>query len=88
MIRGELLNILVCPEDHSPLSLASSELLDRINRAIAAGKLTNKAGRPLEKPLDGGLVRADQSVLYAIVDEIPMMLVDEGIPLDQPALQS
>ena len=69
-------------------SVASNELMARINRAIAAGRLTNKAGRTVEKPLDGGLVRADKAVLYPIVDEIPMMLVDEGIPLDQPALVS
>ncbi|MEX0678883.1 MAG: Trm112 family protein [Pirellulales bacterium] len=88
MIRPELLKILVCPENRSPLDLASSELLAKINRAVAAGRLTNKAGRKVEKPLDGGLVRADRAVLYPIVDEIPMLLVDEAIPLDQPAIES
>lgn len=86
MIRPELLKMLVCPETHGPLEVASSELVSRINRAIAAGRLSNKAGRKLERPLDGGLVRADQAVLYPIMDEIPMMLVDEAIPLDQAAI--
>ena len=86
MIRAELLKILVCPEDQSSLSVASSELIARINGAIALGKLKNRADATLEKPLSGGLVRADQAVLYPIIDEIPMMLVDEGIPLDQAPL--
>jgi uncharacterized protein YbaR (Trm112 family) len=87
MIRPELLKMLVCPESKSELSLASNELIERVNRAIAAGQLANKAGRPVAGPLDGGLVRAEGDVLYPIVDDIPMMLVDEAIPLDQPSVR-
>ena len=85
-MRSELLKILVCPENRSSLQPAASDLLARVNRAITAGQLKNKAGQKLDKPLAGGLVREDQLVLYPIVDDIPMMLVDEGIPLDQSAL--
>jgi uncharacterized protein YbaR (Trm112 family) len=88
MIRPELLKMLVCPETRTPLEVASNELVAKINRAVAAGQVINRAGRKVEKPLDGGLVRADQAVLYPIVDEIPMMLIDEGIPLAQPAIES
>lgn len=88
MISSELLKILVCPENQSPFEMAGRELIARINRTISRGELKNKAGHKLEKQLDGGLLRADQRVLYPIVDEIPMLLVDEGIPLDQPALKS
>jgi uncharacterized protein YbaR (Trm112 family) len=88
MIKAELLKMLVCPENHAPLTTASSELVARVNRAIAAGRVTNKAGRRIEKAIDAGLVRLDQVVLYPIVDDIPMMLVDEAIPLDQPSLAS
>jgi uncharacterized protein YbaR (Trm112 family) len=80
--------MLVCPETRDSLSVASDALVSRLNQAIAARKLVNKAGQTLERKLDGGLVRSDQAVLYAIVDDIPMMLVDEGIPLGQPALQT
>jgi uncharacterized protein len=86
MLRAELLRILVCPENQSALEPASSDLVARINRAIAARAVKNKSGQTLERPLAGGLVRADRAVLYAIIDEIPMMLVDEGILLDQPGL--
>jgi len=86
MLRAELLRILVCPENQSALEPASSDLIARINRAIAARAVKNKSGQTLERPLAGGLVRADRAVLYAIIDEIPMMLVDEGILLDQTSL--
>ncbi len=86
MIRTDLLDILVCPDDQSALSVASTELIAQLNRAIGRRQLKNKAGQVLERSFDGGLVRADRSLLYPIVDQIPMMLVDEAIPLDQPAL--
>ena len=86
MIRSELLKILVCPENQSALTVASNELIVRVNRAIALGQLKNRADQTLARPLSGGLLRADRVVLYPIVDDIPMMLVDEGIPLDQAAL--
>jgi uncharacterized protein len=87
MIRQELARILVCPENRTPLDFASKELIAKLNRAIAAGQLKNRAGQKIEKPLVGGLVRADRDVLYAVVDDIPMMLIDEGILLDQPGLE-
>jgi uncharacterized protein YbaR (Trm112 family) len=31
----------------------------------------------------GGLVRADNKILYPIREDIPVMLIDEGIPLEQ-----
>jgi uncharacterized protein YbaR (Trm112 family) len=88
MISSELLKMLVCPENQSSLDVAGKELIARLNRAIALGQLRNKAGQKLEKPLCGGLLRKDQNVLYPIMDDIPMMLVDEGILLDQPALET
>ena len=86
MMRPEVLKMLVCPENRSELSVAPQDLVTRLNQAIAAGKLTNKVGQTIEQKLDGGLLRSDKTILYPIVDDIPMMLVDEGIPLDQPAL--
>jgi uncharacterized protein YbaR (Trm112 family) len=86
MVRSDLLKMLVCPENQSALSLASDELVGKLNRAIASRSLRNRAGQTLEKNLNGALLRADNTVVYPIVDDIPMMLVDEAIPLDQPAL--
>ena len=81
MITPELLAMLRCPEDRSRLTAADAELLARLNSAVASGRLKNRAGQTIEKPLDGALVRADGQVAYPIIDEIPILLVDEGIRL-------
>jgi uncharacterized protein YbaR (Trm112 family) len=87
-MSSELLKMLICPETKSELSVAPGDLVAALNRAVDAGQLTNKVGRKVEKHLDGALVRADGAVVYPIVDEIPMMLIDEAIPLNQPALSA
>ncbi len=81
MTKRELHPLLVCPTDHAPLRSAADSLLARLNRAIAAGGVKNRAGRLVEQPLAGGLVRADNAMLYPIVDDIPVLLADEAIPL-------
>ncbi len=47
------------------------------------GKITNRGGKIVENPLDGGLIREDKKFLYPIDDGIPIMLIDEAISLDQ-----
>ena len=83
MIDPELLQILVCPEDKKPVAEADALLVEKINAAIAEKRAKNRAGETIETPIEGGLVRADGSYLYPIRDDIPIMLVDEAIPLDQ-----
>ena len=85
MIDEELLNILACPEDKSPVRLADAELVQRVNAAISAGRVTNRAGSPVSEPIDGGLVRADGRWLYPIRDDIPVLLIEEALPLPPPA---
>jgi len=83
MIDKELLEILACPENHTALRVADDQLLADLNRAIAAGEVQDRAGRTVEGPLEGGLVREDRTLLYAVIDNIPVLLIDEGIPLGQ-----
>ncbi|MBN2580662.1 MAG: Trm112 family protein [Pirellulales bacterium] len=75
----QLLEMLRCPASRQPLREADAALIERINRAIAAGRVQDQIGRPVLLPLDGGLVREDGRVLYPIRDGIPIMLAEEGI---------
>lgn len=84
-ISPELLEILVCPETHQRLRLADADLVQRLQAQQAEGKLLNCAGRAVAERPDAALVREDGRFAYLIVDQIPIMLVDEAVPLDQEA---
>ncbi len=82
MIDQELLDILACPETKEGLTVAENTVVDRINEKIKAGALKNRGGEDIKEAIDGGLVRDDGRYLYAIRDEIPIMLIDEAIPME------
>jgi uncharacterized protein YbaR (Trm112 family) len=79
----DLLAILCCPESKQAVHLADDTLIGKLNEAVKQGRLKNKAQKPVTEFLDGGLIRADRRILYPIREDIPVMLIDEGIPLDQ-----
>jgi uncharacterized protein YbaR (Trm112 family) len=81
MIDRELLEILACPEDKTPVHLADADLVARLNEEIRAKRLKNRAGELVTEELSGGLVREDGRYLYPIREEIPVMLIDEAIAL-------
>lgn len=82
MIDEQFLSILCCPETKEDVSLASEDMIRLINERISAGTLKNRAGQPVTEPIEGGLIRSDRKYLYAIRQDIPVMIIDEGIPLD------
>ena len=83
-VSQELLAILVCPETKQPVTLAPTELVDTLNTHIQNGSLTNRAGEAVSATMDAALVREDQRYCYPIRDDIPVMLIDEAIPLPPP----
>ena len=82
-MRLEQFDILRCPETQARLSLADRSLIDQLNAAIAAGRIRNRVGQRVDEQMSGGLIREDGDVLYPVIDDIPVMLVDEGIDLSQ-----
>ena len=83
MIDMELVRILCCPETKQSVVLADSGLVNKLNEAVGRGGLRNKGNKPVSEQMEGGLIRADQSILYPIREGIPVMLIEEGIPLNQ-----
>lgn len=82
-IDKDLLAILCCPETKQAVHLADEALIRKLNEAVKQGSLKNKAKKPVAESLDGGLIRADRKILYPIRENIPVMLIEEGIPLEQ-----
>ena len=78
-----LIEILACPEKQTPLSEADGPLLAKLNHAIEAGQVKNRSGAKVEQPISAGLVREGGDYLYPVVDDIPVLLIDEAIALDQ-----
>ncbi len=82
-VDKDLLAILCCPETKQAVTLADDQLIQKVNGAIERGTLKNKAQKPVTEKLDGGLIRSDNKILYPVREDITVMLIDEGIPLEQ-----
>jgi uncharacterized protein len=82
MVDQELLDMLCCPETKEDVSLAEAGLVEELNRKVAAGQLRNRGGEIVKEKMDSGLIRADKKYLYPIREDIPIMLIDEAIPLE------
>ena len=84
MVDPELLRLLCCPETHQDLREATPAVIARLNEQVAGGNLQNRSGQAVTEHLDGGLIRSDGRFLYPIRQDIPVMLVEEAIPLEGP----
>jgi len=83
MIDRELLEILCCPKTKVPVEMLSEDKLKAVNDRIGRGDVKTVDGSKVDKPLDSGLITEDGKTIYRIEDDIPIMLIDEGIPADQ-----
>jgi len=77
LLSPEVLELMRCPETMQKLALASEETLERI-RDVG---VPVKVGSQFSGPLEAGLIREDGKVLYPICDGIPLVMVEEAIPV-------
>lgn len=82
-VDKDLLAILCCPETKQAVTQADASLIQRLNEAIQNRRLQNKGKQVVTDPVEGGLIRADSKILYPIRENIPVMLIEEGIPVEQ-----
>lgn len=78
-----LLDIVCCPVTKLPLQLLDRERLARLNEAISAGKLHNRAARPLPAALSDALVTRDGRLVYPVQEGIPILLEEESVDWQQ-----
>ncbi|MGE0370185.1 MAG: Trm112 family protein [Candidatus Dadabacteria bacterium] len=83
MLDEALLAVIVCPETKQDLEPAGPDLVSKINSLIEKGELLSRSKQKVTEPIDDGLVRkGDRKYLYPVRDDIPVLLVDESIPLE------
>jgi uncharacterized protein YbaR (Trm112 family) len=75
-IDPELLEILVCPKTKGDLEVV--ELPDDVRRVLA--EKYREHFRDEEPVVEQGLYAADSALVYPIVSDIPIMLIDEALP--------
>ena len=78
-IDGRLLEILCCPITHRPVKLLGEDILQRVNAAIAAGKVRNHGGVALDAALVGALVTTEGDLIYPLRNGVPILLEEECI---------
>ncbi len=83
MINKELLDILCCPETKQDIEYIEGGVIVKINQEIESGSLKNRGDELVKEPIDAGLLREDRKYIYPIREDIPIMLIDEGIPFEQ-----
>ena len=81
-VDHELVEILVCPDTKLNVDLAPAETVEKINLAIKENIVLNVDGQSVND-LQDGLLREDDKIIYPVRDSIPVMLIGEGIPMDQ-----
>ena len=80
MIAPELLDVLCCPADRSAVRLATPAEIEALNARIAGG-LKNNGGAAVTDKLEAAIIRVDGTFAYPVREEIPVMLIDEALPL-------
>ena len=81
MLDPEFVKILVCPDNRTPVRVASDQEITNLNQKIEEGILQNIGGRKVNDKLDGGMIRKAGDRLYPVRKNIPVMLVEEAIKL-------
>lgn len=76
---------LRCPATGGRLQQMDAELLARLQRAVEAGAVVNRAGRLVTDVPPAAIVCHDAGVAYPCRDSIPVLIADKAIDLGQLA---
>ena len=82
-IDGKLLEILCCPVSKTPLIRLSPARLEKLNTAIRAGEVQTVHGELVDQTLNEALITKDLKVMYPVIDNIPILLKENGIGTTQ-----
>ncbi len=79
-ISEQLLEILRCPATKAALRPLTDEEITALNARIENEAVTYQDGSAVDSPLAEGLITEDGATVYRIDENIPVMLIEMGIP--------
>ncbi len=79
-ISEQLLEILRCPATKAPLRPLSEDEISALNARVESEEVKYQDGNVVDKPLEEGLITEDGATIYRIDENIPVMLIEMGIP--------
>ena len=82
-MNQELLMPICCPSSKKQLRILNKESLANLNQAISAGLIKNNQGKILKDKIDQALITEDYEVAYIVRDDIPVLLENESIKMNQ-----
>ncbi|SMP58397.1 Trm112p-like protein [Neorhodopirellula lusitana] len=81
-ITPDILPILRCPAGGEGLTLATDEILQRVNQSIEQGLARDQVDARVDQPIEAGLVNRQGDRLYPIRDGIATLIIEDAIRLD------
>ena len=81
-IAKELLEILCCPKTKVGLEELPANKIEALNKLINDKKLNYANGDIVDEPLQEALITVDKTTVYRVDEDIPIMLIDKGIPVE------
>lgn len=80
-MESNLLDILVCPKSKNKLSVASQEILTKVNSLIEEKKCKNIGGEIISSAFTEGLFEPKTKIFYPYMENIPVLVYEKGIHL-------
>ena len=78
-LNPKLFERIRCPVSGQALALADDDMVKALNEKIESGKVFDVGDEEVVDRVDALLVRDDNEVLYAVRDDIPVLIGDRGI---------
>ena len=69
-MNSEILEMMQCPVSGSRFEPADDQFLQQVNQSIESGTAITQAGEVVTKPVDGGLLNSDRSLLVPVRGQI------------------
>jgi len=82
LVAGTTRPRVVCPETRQSMSVAGDDVIARLRAEIESATLRNRGGETVAGELTAGFIREDGKVLYPVLDDVPVLLVEGSIELE------